>query len=143
MASTPDWSARGKVLRVQDGKVVFAPSNTNYELQLETAQPYKGPIGEVVYAMIRAKARKVYTVPSGGGFIAPIFGPPKTIQGRALYVTDNMVVIKAGLPVCVEFPKDDSGMDLEDGPISVGTMVNAVALPGANFEMRNVNLAKK
>ena len=138
-----DFSARGKVTSVETGKVVFNPINTKYEMHLETTQTYTGPLNELISATIRAKARKIYTVPSGGGFISPIFGPPRTIQGRALHVQDGMVVIKAGAPIVVEMPKEDSGIDLSEGPISVGSMVNAVAMPGAKFEFGNVKIVKK
>jgi hypothetical protein len=142
MSSSTEWSARGKVTAVSNGKVHFAPSNTNYDLHLECSPPYAGPIGELITATVRAKAKKVYTVPSGGGFISPIFGPPRTIQGRALHVQDGLVVIRAGCPIVVELPKDESGVDLEEGPISVGSIVNAVALPGVRFELGNVKIVK-
>lgn len=135
MASAKDFAARGKVTAVKNGMVIFAPSNTNYLLYLQTAQPYQGPIGKLISAAIRAKARKVYTVPSGGGFIAPIFGPPRTIQGRTLLVENGKLVIRAGVPVEIELPVSDDAVDLSEGPIQPGTMVNAVALPGASFEM--------
>ena len=143
MSTASEWSARGKVTAIKEGKVHFAPSNTNYELHLETAQPYSGPIGELITATIRAKARKVYTVPSGGGFISPLFGSPRIIQGRALHVEDDFVVIRAGCPIIVDLPKDDSAVDLDDGSITVGKIVNAVTLPGTKFELGNVKIVKK
>jgi hypothetical protein len=130
-----EFLARGKVTEAKDSVVVFQPSNTNYQIHLQISQPYAGPIGQLVTARIRVKAAKIYTVPSGGGFISPIFGPPKTIQGRALQLDDNVVVIRAGMPITVELPKADSAVDLSDGPLAVGEMVNAVALPGATFEL--------
>jgi hypothetical protein len=136
MASAKDLAARGKVTAVKDGIVVFAPSNTNYQLHLQAAKPYRGPIGQLISAVIRVKARKIYTVPSGGGFISPLFGPPRTIQGRALLVENGTLVLRAGVPVEIELPKSDDAIDLEEGPIGLGTMVNAVALPGATFEQR-------
>jgi hypothetical protein len=127
--------ARGKVTQVKDSFVVFQPLDTNYQLQLATSRPYTGPIGQIISARIGAKAIKVYTVPSGGGFISPLFGPPKIIQGRAVQVDDRMIVIRAGVPVIVELPKSDDAVDLSEGPIAVGSLVNAVALPGSTFEM--------
>ncbi|HEX4053697.1 MAG TPA: hypothetical protein VHX86_05495 [Tepidisphaeraceae bacterium] len=131
---TNGFLARGKVTQTKDSLIVFQPSDTNYELHLQTVRPYTGPIGQLIDARIRAKAAKVYTVPSGGGFISPLFGPPRTIQGRALQLDDKTVVIRAGVPISVELPKADSAVDLTDGPLTVGSLVNAVALPGATFE---------
>jgi len=137
MASATDFTARGKVTAVRDGGVVFAPSGTNYELHLAVARPYTGPVNQLLTATVRAQARKIYTVPSGGGFISPLFGPPKTIQGRALFVEQNVVVIKAGsnLPIIVDLPANDDAVDLSEGQITVGNLLNAVAFPDAIFEL--------
>jgi hypothetical protein len=136
MATAKDFAARGKVTAVRDGLVVFAPTNTNYQLYLQTARQYEGPIGQLISCAVRVKARKVYTVPSGGGFISPLFGSPRILQGRALLVEDSLVVIRAGVAVEIELPTSVDAMDLSEGPIAAGTFVNAVALPGATFELR-------
>jgi hypothetical protein len=131
---TNGFLARGKVMEANDSLIVFQPSNTNYQMHLRPTRPYSGPVGQPIDARIQAKAMKIYTVPSGGGFIAPLFGPPKTIQGRALLLDEKSVVIEAGVPIVVEIPQADSGVDLSEGPLAVGSIVNAVALPGATFE---------
>src|SRR5271170_1125044 len=110
-----DYLARGKVVEAKDSMVVFQPSDTNYQLYLQTARPYTGPIGQLIDARLRAKARKVYTVPSGGGFISPIFGSPRTIQGRALHVEDRQIVVRAGVPIAIDLPQSDEAVDLSDG----------------------------
>jgi hypothetical protein len=136
MATAKDFAARGKVTAVRDGLVVFAPTNTNYQLYLQTARQYEGPIGQLISCSVRVKARKVYTVPSGGGFISPLFGSPRILQGRALFVEDSLVVIRAGVAVEIELPTSVEAVDLSEGPIAAGTIVNALALPGATFELR-------
>jgi hypothetical protein len=128
------YLARGKVVEAKNLLVVFQPSDTNYQLHLQSARPYTGPIGQLIDARLRAKARKVYTVPSGGGFISPIFGSPRTLQGRALHVEDRQIVIRAGVPIAVDLPQPESAIDLDDGPIEVGAMINVAALPGMTFE---------
>ena len=78
--STGDFPARGKVIRVvDDNAVIFAPSNTTYELKLVTASKYDGPVGSLIDAIIRGNARKCWTVASGGNFITPIHGPPRIV----------------------------------------------------------------
>ncbi len=126
-------ATRGKVIAVKDGVVHFAPSGTNYELHL-AAPGYSGPTGTLVQGIVRVTARKVWTVPSGGNFVAPIFGPPRTIQGRVRALDERSLVVQAGVPILVELPADEAGYDLANGPIAVGAMVNVVALPGARFE---------
>ena len=128
-------SARGKLIAAKDGVVHFAPSGTNYELHL-AAPTYAAPVGQLVTGVVHATARKVWTVPSGGNFISPIFGPPRTIQGRVRALDERSIVVQASLPIVVELPDSDAAIDLVNGPISVGVMVNVMALPGARFEPR-------
>lgn len=125
--------AKGKVIRVRDGGVVFNPTNSSYELYL-TSESYQGPLNVNLQVVIRVVARKIYTVPSGGNFIAPILGTPRTIQGMVRALEENAMIVQAGTPVLVEFPGDDSAFDLANGPITVGCMVNVVANPGAGAE---------
>ena len=127
--------ARGKVTSAKDSSIVFEPLNSNYQLHLRVSTPYTGPMGQLIDGRIRAKAKKIYTVPSGGGFISPIFGPPKTVQGRTLHVEERTIVLRAGVVISIELPLSEDAVDLEQGAITVGSIVNAVTLPGATFEL--------
>ncbi len=127
-------AARGKVLEARQGLIVFQPRGTNYELHLEMAGDYTGPVNKPVQGVIRVRARKVYTVPSGGNFIAPILGTPRTIQGRVVWLSPTQVVLQAGTPVLVDLPSETHAIDLGSGPIEEGAIVNVVSLPGAGFE---------
>ena len=131
--ATPPLAASGKVIRVESGKVVFTPVATNYELHLEVPN-YTGPVNVPIRCLIRVKARKVYTVPSGGNFITPIFGPPRIVQGRVRSAEPRLLVVHAALPIHVELPGSESAIDLDEGPITVGRMVNVVCEPGARVE---------
>jgi len=133
MPTVTDFPARGKVTSSGDSLIHFNPANTTYDLHLAVAGGYAGPTGKPMNAFVRVTARKVYTVPSGGNFIAPIFGPPKTIQGRVKYLDDKCMVVHAGTPIIVDLPTAELAIDLDNGQITVGTMVNVVALPGARF----------
>jgi hypothetical protein len=127
-------TAHGKVLSYADGFVIFAPTGTNYELKLAAAG-YSGAIKLPIKAIIRATARKVYTVPSGGNFITPIFGPPRIVQGRVRLADERSLVVHAGCAIHIELPAADDAIDLTNGPIAVGRMVNVICLPGARFEL--------
>lgn len=142
MASLTDYPAVGKVLSVGDDHVLFNPAGTNYELKLLTDVKYAGPVNQRVECLVRTTARKVYTVPSGGNFIAPIFGPPRTVQGRVLYADDRNLVVKAGTNVIVELPLTEDAVDLAVGGLRVGAIANVTALPGARFEMVPVTSEK-
>lgn len=126
-------AATGKVLRVLNGMVVFNPAGTNYELHLATPK-YDGPLTRPVKCIIRVAARKVYTVPSGGNFITPLFGPPRMVQGRVKAADDRSLVVHAACPIHVTLPPDEDAIDLDEGPIAVGRMVNVVCEPGAKVE---------
>lgn len=134
MATASDFPAVGRVMGVSDDAVVFLPLNTNYELKLQTSEKYPGPVGERIEARIRVRARKLLTVTSGGNFIAPIFGPPRIIQGRIKYLDEREMVIQAGAPILVELPMSDQAYDMERGPLAIGQLVNVTALPDAKIE---------
>jgi hypothetical protein len=135
MPVVTDVAARGKVIEVKDGAVVFTPSGTNYRMHLAVGGPFTGPVNKPVSGVVRVTARKVYTVPTGGNFISPIFGQPRILQGRVLQVDDKSMVIHAGLAVVVDLPSAESAIDLDVGQIGVGSLVNVVALPQARFSL--------
>ena len=135
MPRLTDFTTRGRVSANRDDRtIVFHPNGTNYALHLQPAEPYGGPIDEPIDALIRVSARKVYTVPSGGNFIAPIVGPPKIVQGRVRLIDGVYVVIHAGANFIVELPAGESAIDLNSGAITLGSMMNVVMLPGATVE---------
>jgi hypothetical protein len=135
MTTAIEMTSRGKVTAVRDGLVVFSPGGTNYEMHLACPN-FSGPMNTPVQGVVRVKARKVYTVPSGGLFITPIFGPPRIIQGRIRALDEKSMVLHAGGSIIVEFPDDDAAFDLVNGPLAVGKLANVVAWPGATFEPR-------
>src|SRR4051794_29313644 len=95
MATASAIPSIGKVTAVKDGIIVFSPAGTNYEMHL-ISRAFAGPMNSPVKGIIRVHPKKIYTVPSGGLFINPIFGPPKTIQGRIRYIDEDQMVLHAG-----------------------------------------------
>ena len=135
MASSSDFPARGKVLRADGGTVIFAPTGTTYELKLVAPGGYKGPIGLPVDGLIRLVGRKLWTVPSGGNFVTPIQGPTRIIQGRIKFLDAREMVVQAGFPVVVQLPAAVDAMDLPNGSLEVGRLVNCTIMPGATFQL--------
>lgn len=115
--------------------IIFQPDGTNYQHHLESESGFSGEDGMRARAVIRVKARKIYGVGSGGCWIAPLLGVPKIIQGRVVTVTDKTISVKAGAVIVVELPDGEDSIDLANGAIEVGSMVNVVALPGARIEL--------
>jgi hypothetical protein len=135
MPSLTEFPARGRVSEKRERGVVFKPKGTTYELILEISAPYDGPLNAPIEAVLRATARKIYTVPAGGNFVAPIVGPPRTIQGRVKLIEGNQIVVHAGTSFVIELPARDSAIDLNNGSVAVGSLVNVSAMPGATFEL--------
>jgi hypothetical protein len=136
MATAVEYPARGKVVEASGNTVVFHPAATNYQMHLGADGTAPTASGEaLVDGVVRVRARKVMTVPTGGNFVAPIFGTPKTIQGRVRWLDERHLVVQAGCPVLVELPAESSAIDLNNGPIAVGVMVNVSAYPGATFSV--------
>lgn len=135
MANETDFPARGKVISVEDDRVVFAPSNTSYQLELLTPNGrYDGPVDTLIECVMRAVARKMYTVSGGGGWIEPIFGKPRIIQGRTRHIDDRYIVVYAGAPFLIKYPEGQGSVSLSEGVIRPGIMINATILPGMTFE---------
>jgi hypothetical protein len=134
MATATAIHASGKVTSVKDGKIIFAPTGTNYELEL-VCPKYAGPVNKPVKGIIRVRARKVWTVPTGGNFITPLFGPPKIIQGRVRSLDARTLVVQAGTAITVDLPDEDIVFDLANGAIGEGVMVNVTAYAGGTFEL--------
>lgn len=138
-SSSADLATRGKILRIENGRVVFHVIDTNYELHLETSEDLTSLVGQKVIGRVRVKARKVYGVPSGGNFIQPVLGTPRIIQGRVLNLDEKTITVKAAAIVVADLPTGPDTIDLHHGSIGVNSLVNVVASPGAAFELIRVN----
>ena len=136
MPTPLDFPARGKILRIENNLVVFSPAGTSYELHLVSATgDMPTPSAQTVSCHIRATARKIWTMSSGGNFITPIYGTPRILQGRVRYLEEGLAVIQAGCPVIVTLPADGAAFDLLNGPLAATGLVNATLIPGATIEV--------
>jgi hypothetical protein len=143
MASPLDFPARGKVLRVEGNIVVFNPAGTTYELHLANKGPdLPAPSQYAVSAYIRCNARKLWTMPTGGNFVTPIFGPPKVVQGMVRYLEERLAVVQAGAPIILTLPLEDTAYDLISGPVVPGNIINVTLLPGGTFELAKAAVAQ-
>ena len=138
-SSSTDLATRGKILRIENGRVVFHVIDTNYELHLESNEDLSSFVGQKVVGRVRVNARKVYGVPSGGNFVQPVLGTPRIIQGRVLNVDEKTITVKAAAIFVVQLPTGQDTIDLHHGAIGVNSLVNVVALPGAGFELLKTN----
>jgi hypothetical protein len=70
--------------------------------------------------------------------VAPIYGPPRTLQGRIVQLDQRQMVLQCGFPIIVDLPQEAEALDLTYGPLEVGARVNVVAKPGASFAIYEV-----
>lgn len=128
-----DYPTVGTVLSAENGQVVLAPLNTSYQLHLRCDAIDADTVGHRVRGTIRLPARKVMTVSTGGNFIAPIFGQPRIVQGRLMYLDQRQMVLRAGTHIVVDLPAQDSALDLTRGPLQQGALVNVAVGGPATF----------
>ena len=55
------------------------------------------------------------------------------MQGRVKYLDDKEMVVQAGTHIIVQLPTETDAFDFANGDLTVASLVNVVALPGANF----------
>lgn len=142
MPTPLDFPARGKILRIENNLVVFNPAGTTYEMHLvNAAGDLPEPSPRAVSCHIRASARKVWTMASGGNFVTPIFGTPRVLQGRVRYLEEGLAVVHAGVPVILTLPADPTAFDLVNGPVIPAGLINATLIPGTTFELVRTSAA--
>lgn len=105
--------------------------NTNYELHLLPASNVSAAPGKRIMGSIRAKARRVDKVQTGGRYVEPVFGRPRRVQGAiiAINAAARTITIDAGFPI------ECTLTDERQSPttFAVGDFVSFDVLDGATF----------
>lgn len=109
--------------------------NTSYELHLVAETPIESlavaRTGRIV-GRIRAQARRVDVVRTGGLYIEPVIGRPQRIQGRVIAVNtdEHSICVDAGVPIHCRLT------DPRQKPehFQPGQLVSFDVLEGASFE---------
>ena len=104
--------------------------NTSYELHLAPVSPPRTEPGKKIHGVIRAKARRIDTVQTGGRYVEPVFGRPRRVQGTVLAVTGSEVLVNAGVPIHLTptHPQQNAA-DFEPGEF-----ISCDVMDGATFE---------
>ncbi len=105
--------------------------NTNYEMHLAPSGPIATPRGKRIIGFIRAKARRVDVVDTGGRYVEPVIGRPRRVQGSIIAINDGRrsIVVDAGVPIECELM--DERQKASD--FSVGQFVSFDVMEGATF----------
>lgn len=106
--------------------------NTNYELHLVPTGPITAAPGKRLIGTIRAKARRMDSVGTGGKYIEPVVGRPRRVQGRVIAIDAERgeVLVDAGVPILA------TPTDARQAPTAfrVGQLVSFDALEGSTLE---------
>jgi hypothetical protein len=129
--------ARGTLSRVAPASatapahIVIEFPNTSYELHLIPTCAITTEPGKRIIGLIRAAARRVDVVDTGGKYVEPIFGRPRRVQGRII-TTDaatNTLTVDAG--VTIQLTLTDTRQRAER--FQQGELVSTDVLDGATF----------
>ncbi len=112
--------------------VVVSFPNTSYRMHLIPVGEVAGEIGKRILGVIRAQARRVDVVNTGGKYVEPVFGRPRRIQGRVIAADNatNTLTVDAGMPIHCELTDPRQSADR----FPLGSLVSFDALDGATFE---------
>lgn len=105
--------------------------NTSYELHLLPTGPIAAPVGKRLIGTVRAQARRVDVVQTGGRYIEPVYGRPRRVQGRVVSGDEatNTITVDAGVPIRVKLL--DARQKAAD--FHAGEFVSFDVLDGATF----------
>lgn len=119
--------------------VVVSFPNSDYKIHLLPVGPAVGEPGERVIGLIRAEAKRVDVVRSGGRYVEPVMGRPRRVQGSIVAVNpqQNSITVHAGVPiVCKLTAPDRLGDKQQASAFQVGQFVSFDVLRGATFERK-------
>ncbi|MEN1706385.1 MAG: hypothetical protein AAGJ54_12845 [Planctomycetota bacterium] len=112
--------------------IVVSFANTSYRSHFEIDDPgvVRAAVGKRIVGTIRAEAKRIDVVTTGGRYIEPVYGRPRRVQGTVIAIEDGAVVVNAGMPIhCT--PTDDRQ---NAGDFEAGQFVSFDVLRGARFE---------
>lgn len=129
--------ARGVLLEqvsetaTRPGYIRFALPGTDYVLHLLPAGPIATPPGQRLVGTIRAQARRVDIVGTGGCYVEPVEGRPRRVQGRVIAASDEdgTITVDAGVPITCRLTDQRQ----QPSQFPLGALVSFDVLPGATF----------
>lgn len=114
--------------------VVISFPNTNYQTHLVAIGPISAEPGKRIMGVVRAKARRVDVVQTGGRYIEPVYGRPRRVQGRVIESSPSRGCIVVDAAVAIHLELTDSRQSPAD--FQPGQLVSCDVLDGATFEQR-------
>ena len=111
------------------GYIKLTVPNTSYEFHLLTDGPVCSQTGKRIVGTIRALAKRIDVVETGGRYVEPVYGRPRRVQGTVLAIENGAVVVDAG--VAMHCTPTDPRQKAEQ--FQPGQLVSFDVLDGASF----------
>ncbi len=123
--------ARAVLLENGDETVVLGFNETSYRMHLIVLKRLGREEGKRVKGVIRATARRIDRIGTGGKYVEPVYGPPRRVAGRivALDAEANTVTVDAGMPMVMKVGAPTQRAT----DFAVGDFVTMNVMPGATF----------
>jgi len=133
IASNDTPVTQGVLMDQHDNTLVLGLLGTDHQLHLQHDTEVKVKIGgeQRIAGTIRAKARRVDVVRTGGRYIEPVYGRPRRLQGRIVSIDPiaNTITVDCGCPfVCQLMANQKTAAFVE------GTLVSFDVERGATFQ---------
>lgn len=129
-ATSSPAHARGILVEADAQHIVLGIAGTDYQLSLQVYQQPKTEVGKRIAGTIRAQARRIDVVKTGGRYIEPLAGRPRRVQGQVVAIDEGerSVTVHAGVPIVCALDEHQRPSDFE-----VGHFVSFDVLAGASF----------
>ena len=129
-SSVASGVVRGTLLESGPDRIVLGLPGTDYRLHLNVGAPITAKVGSHLTGRIDVHARRIDVTRTGGRFIDPVYGRPRTIQGRVVEtgIGNATIVVDAAVLLHVRVRPPQKASDFE-----VGSIVNFSVDPGAVF----------
>lgn len=111
--------------------IVLQIPNSSYQLHLAPAGPISTPVGKRIVGIIRAEARRVDVVDTGGRYVEPVFGRPRRVQGAVIATnpTNATITVDAGIPITLKLLAPNQ----QPADFNAGDLVSCDVMEGATF----------
>jgi len=122
--------ARGVLAAADDKRITLAIPGTDYRLELALSGTLGSRVGDKIAGTIKAQARRIDVIKSGGLFVDPVMGRPRNVQGRIIEVdtNGNTLTVNAGVPIVIKPSPRQKAADFRPAQL-----VHFAAEPGATF----------
>lgn len=84
--------------------IVLELLNTSYQIHLLPGGAIATPVGKRIVGVVRADARRVDIVKSGGKYVEPVAGRPRRVQGAVVGrdTSANTITVNAGVAIVLK-----------------------------------------